>query len=323
MNAAREKVKVANALGELPTICASFEKGELSYSKVRAMTRVATRDNEDFLLNIAHHCTAHHMENLVSKYRRARRLHDRNIADEQYRDRSLKYHYDDDGSFVIKGRFPAEQGALILKALQLAVEQKECAGDALDSIEDSREIPGADVTAETSRRFCCDASVSPIVTDNNGEPLNIGRKSHTIPAPMRRALRTRDHGCRFPGCTHKHFIDGHHIRHWADGGETSLDNLVLLCRHHHRLVHEGGFGCERSDTGQLVFRNERGEVVGISGTAPRMKENGTAQRRIQNRLEELYIDAMTCVTGWGGTRMDYGYVTELLWCRDDPDDSDY
>ena len=459
MNAAREKVRVANALGELPKISASFEKGELSYSKVRAMSRVATPENEDFLLNIAHHGTAYYMEKLVSSYRRARRLHECKVANEQYLDRSLKYSYDEDGSLVIKGRFPAEQGALIIKALEMAMAQTESAVKADDAeisaetreIDDTVETPGANVSAEarepwsarradalmsmaesylttgpghsssadryqvvlhvsaetlkddvpetkaghvsaetsearsnldmpervsaeifdtgttnsslgrvsaetshpgpnkraaacdtgenstpldedishieggphvsaeTSRRICCDAGISPIATNNNGEPLNIGRKSRTIPAPMRRALRTRDKGCQFPGCTHQHFIDGHHIQHWADGGETRLDNLVLLCRHHHRLVHEGGFACERSDAGQLVFKNEHGDVIGISGTVPAMQPNPTAQRRIQNRLEELYIDAMTCVTRWDGTAMDCGYVTALLWHRDYPD----
>jgi hypothetical protein len=98
---------------------------------------------------------------------------------------------------------------------------------------------GPRVTAVTSRRICCDSSVSRIVENEKGEPLSIGRKTRVIPPPMRRALKTRDKNCRFPGCTHQHFIDGHHIRHWADGGETSLDNLVQLCRFHHRLVHEG------------------------------------------------------------------------------------
>ena len=127
-----------------------------------------------------------------------------------------------------------------------------------------------------------------------GEPLSIGRKSRVIPPPMRRALRARDAGCRFPGCTHKQFIDGHHIRHWADGGETSLENLVLLGRHHHRLVHEGGFGCERSATGQLVFKDQRGEVIGICGTVPAITDNPEATKMIQNSLEGLHIDAETC-----------------------------
>ena len=384
MNAAREKVRVARALGELPQISESFSKGELSYSKVRAMTRVATVENEDYLLSIAHHGTAHHVESLVAKYRRARRLHESKTSDEQYQDRSLKIQYDDDGALIIKGRFPAEQGAMILKALQRAMDRAAAEdaeadvtaetrqpfsvhradalaemaesylanGPAASSTADRYQVmlhvsaetlqedtdpdvtaetstpldeeishleDGPHVSAETSRRICCDSSVSPIVTGHSGEPLSIGRKSRVIPPPMRRALRTRDDGCRFPGCTHKHFIDGHHIRHWADGGETSLDNLVLLCRHHHRLVHEGGFACEKSETNQLLFRDERGEVIGISGTVPAIGDNPKAVRRIRNKLEELHIDALTCVSDMsGGHIMDYAMALDSLWYRDYP-----
>jgi hypothetical protein len=74
---------------------------------------------------------------------------------------------------------------------------------------------------------------------------------------MRRALRMRDEGCRFPGCTNDKFVDGHHIEHWADGGETNLNNLVLLCRRHHHLVHEGGFSCEKTAGGELIFKDQR------------------------------------------------------------------
>ena len=78
---------------------------------------------------------------------------------------------------------------------------------------------------------------------------------------MQRALRSRDGGCRFPGCTCRRFVDAHHIRHWANGGETSLDNLVLLCRRHHRLVHEGGFDVERTADGTLRFTRPDGRVI--------------------------------------------------------------
>jgi len=84
-----------------------------------------------------------------------------------------------------------------------------------------------------------------MVEDETGEPLSIGRKSQVIPPAMRRPLEARDKQCRFPGCTHKYYVDGRHIKHWADGGENSLDSLVQLCRHHHRLVHEGGFVCKK------------------------------------------------------------------------------
>jgi hypothetical protein len=106
----------------------------------------------------------------------------------------------------------------------------------------------------------------------------------------------------------------------ANGGDTNLDNLVLLCRHHHRLMHEGGFACEKSDTGRLIFRNETGKVICNSGSVPKFEPNPLAQKRIQTRLEELFIEAGTCVAQWEGERVDYGLATELLWDREFPDD---
>ena len=82
--------------------------------------------------------------------------------------------------------------------------------------------------------------------DADGHVLDVGRKTRTIPPAIRRALSARDTRCRFPGCSARR-CDAHHIDHWVDGGATSLDNLVLLCRRHHRLVHEGGFTLERPD----------------------------------------------------------------------------
>ena len=122
MNAAREKVRVAHALAELPKINEEFARGALSYSKVRAMTRIADEKNEDYLLMIAEHGTAHHVEKLVSKYRTAKRLQDPEIANEQYNNREVTHYYDHDGCLVIKARLPAEQGALIVKALEMAID---------------------------------------------------------------------------------------------------------------------------------------------------------------------------------------------------------
>jgi hypothetical protein len=138
MNAAREKVRVAHALKDLPQISEAFRRGELSYSKVRAMTRIADASNEDYLLMIARHGTAHHVEKLVSKYRRCQRLQDAENADRQHEKRELYCGFDDDGSMIIRGRLPAEQGALVMKALELAM-------DRADNLPD-------DVTAETSGR---------------------------------------------------------------------------------------------------------------------------------------------------------------------------
>ena len=101
-----------------------------------------------------------------------------------------------------------------------------------------------DVSAETSRRVSCDASLVTMRQSIDGAVLDIGRKTRTIPPSIRRALFARDRTCRFPGCTSRR-CDAHHVEHWIDGGATSLDNLMLLCRRHHRAVHEGGFGLLR------------------------------------------------------------------------------
>ena len=289
MNAARERVRVAHALGKLPKIDARFATGALSYSKVRAMTRIADESNEDYLLMIARHGTAYHMEKLVSKYRRAKRLQDADVAREQHADRKLDYHYDCDGCLVIKGRFPAEQGALIVKALEMAME-KDFSND---------------VSAETSRRIACDCSVVGIKEGESGEPLSIGRKTRAIPPAIRRALRIRDGGCRFPGCTHDKFVDGHHIQHWADGGETSLDNLVLLCRHHHHLVHEGGFACEKTKDGEIIFRDQSYEPLPHWSVLPTIGDQGINEW-LDREFFEQGIDADTCTAkGYAGERMDW------------------
>ena len=356
MNAAREKVRVAKALGELPAISEAFRRGEISYSKVRAMTRVAHAKNEDYLLRIARHGTAHHVETLVRGYRRAVRLNDEELQDKQHERRSLAYRWDDDGSLVIKGRLPGEVGAVLIKALESAMDRKdsetdvtaetrkpiaERRADALAEMAESYLVHGpaestsADryqvmlhvtvetsddnasyledgphVTAETSKRLCCDASISRLVEDEKGEPLSIGRKSRVIPPAMRRALKARDKQCRFPGCTHRYFIDGHHIQHWADGGETGLDNLVQLCRHHHRLVHEGGFRCEKDDQGKIVFKNEFGEIIPETGYRPIPHRDIIID--LKKQLEDRFIHAKTCVTRWDGETMDRHLAVGLL-----------
>ncbi|GBF13502.1 HNH endonuclease [Rhodococcus sp. Br-6] len=99
----------------------------------------------------------------------------------------------------------------------------------------------------TARRIACDCHLTPIVMDD-GVPLNLGRTSRTVSKKQRRALIARDHGCAFPGCgTPPAHCEGHHIKHWADGGPTDLDNLVLLCRYHHQLLHHSHWGVSIGD----------------------------------------------------------------------------
>lgn len=123
---------------------------------------------------------------------------------------------------------------------------------------------------------------------------------------MRRALRVRDKGCRFPGCTNTRFIDGHHIKHWADGGETSLDNLVMLCRHHHHLVHEGGFTCEKSLAGEINFMDQREQVLDPTSTMPGVAANDDVQQWMDREFFEANIDSETCTAKWqAGEQMDW------------------
>ena len=407
MNAAREKVRVANALAKLPKMDEGFSKGELSYSKVRAMTRIADEMNEDYLLMIAKHGTAHHVEKLVSKYRTAKRVQDVSVANEQHRDRELNHYYDHDGCLIIKARLPAEQGALIVKALEMAMDKdfvgaphgrdrappsgingtalpqaatnvtadqvplgqtsepepiaarradaladisetylnnSESSGSTADryqvvvhvvgasrehrveelvgaasaatdvTAETSHIDDGPHVTAETSRRIGCDCSVVGIKEDENGEPLSIGRRSRSIPPPMRRALGIRDGGCRFPGCTNTRLVDGHHIRHWADGGETSLDNLVLLCRHHHHLVHEGGFDCMKSAGGEIYFTDQRQEALPNWAELPRLASEHDIEQWMDREFFEATADGEGCAAQWyAGEQMDWNMAVSALF----------
>jgi len=134
----------------------------------------------------------------------------------------------------------------------------------------------------------------------------VGRSTQAIPRAIRRALRVRDGGCRFPGCTQRRFVDGHHIVHWSKGGETSLANLVLLCRAHHRAVHEGGFGLRRRSTGTLVFTTPDGAVLHQApATAPvELDVDGL------NRHLGVVITSSTGACLWGGERLDVGLAID-------------
>jgi len=131
-------------------------------------------------------------------------------------------------------------------------------------IEDSEtgvaEIEGGPVIAsETARRLSCDPIVECVVYDHK-KVLGIGRRSRLIPAWLRHQLWHRDGNCQFPGCPHKGWLHAHHIRHWADGGPTDLDNLILLCGYHHRFLHEHGWEIEDDGYGKHVFRRPDGQI---------------------------------------------------------------
>jgi hypothetical protein len=380
LGSARERVRVARALPGLPAISSAFRKGEVSYSKVRAMTRVATAENEATLLQVALHGTASHVETQMRLYRKVKRIEALEEENLRHGHRELSWHLDDDGHWVFKGRFTPEQGAMLEKALEAAGEQlfeeqqqvpeevaaeidanipldsttpepvsqqradalarvvegflagvgserpvndlsggdkymvsihtdietlKEDGTGAESEIEDRGSIP-----AETSRRLSCDCSIVHWRENAQGDPLNIGRKTRSIPPAIRRALKRRDQGCRFPGCTCSRFVDAHHIQHWADGGETSMDNLVLLCRTHHRLVHEAGYGVENVDGKGVVFRMPGGEVIPQAG-GRRSRGNAFAVLA-GNQKNGLEITPETAVPQWHGEKMDCAEAVDML-----------
>ncbi|TXS92872.1 DUF222 domain-containing protein [Parahaliea maris] len=409
LGAAREKVRVAHRLEELPLIDAAFEKGEISYSKVRAMTRVATADNEDYLLMIARHGTASHMEKLVGKFDKVKKqLSDRRRENEQENNRKLLYYQDEDGMWVIHAKLPPEAGEQVIKALEAVAapiqaehqktllehapgeledvsaetfsetverEEQESGNHFQELLEHTRAdalvkitehflatsaganslqaLKGAErcqimlhvdidtlqksgsthshgphccefehqqwLSPDTARRLSCDASLVTVLENNNGEVLNIGRRARTVPPAIRRALALRDKTCRVPGCCESRYVDAHHIRHWADGGETSLDNLVTLCRYHHRLLHQGGFSIEAVqsngvDSPALRFSTPAGITIETS-VFPQFPDVSAETSAEAMRQLAPNVDATTGRPYWTGEAMDYGMAIDGLLRR--------
>ena len=171
---------------------------------------------------------------------------------------------------------------------------------------------GLRVSAETARRMACDAGAVVMRHAADGSVLDVGRKTRTIPPALRRALQARDRQCGFPGCNARR-CDAHHVRHWADGGRTRLDNLVLLCRRHHRAVHEEGFTVRMSATGEAEFRWPDGRPFPDVPPAPQW--NGPPLAPTDARLDAagVVIGPDTATPDWHGERLDLVYAIDVLW----------
>jgi hypothetical protein len=115
------------------------------------------------------------------------------------------------------------------------------------------------------KRLLCDCSVVLVAEDADGKPLDVGRKQRTVSTQLKRALYARDRGCTFPGCHRKRYCDGHHLRHWLNGGETAPDNMTLLCTHHHGLLHRGAFGIVKEADDTLRFVTADGRTIPRNG----------------------------------------------------------
>ena len=468
--AAREHVRVARALADLPKLSDAMRSGRVSYSKVRAITRVATPESEDDLLNVALSGTASHVEKIVRGWRRVDRATEQADDRRRHETRSLRTWVDEDGMVVVRGRLAPEVGAVVRRALEAACDQArgadvqpadedaaseeavdssapslaqrqadalgviaECAlaggldrgtaGDRYqvvvhvdaDALAETPDVPartstaatsaeqrcgspdvpagtpttaaaeterrdgglhvpagtraatdsvsrppdvgpetrvgatrrsggrearrspdpcprprpaaldstvrgqtvldeagGIHVSAETARRLACDAGTVRMQHGPGGEILDVGRRTRTISPALRRALRARDRQCRFPGCRNLR-CDSHHVEHWADGGRTALDNLVLLCRRHHRAVHEEGFRIALDAAGDMEFVRPDGRPLPEAPAAPAW--TGEPLAPVTTRLERdgVTIGPDTATPDWRGEKLDLDWVIHVLW----------
>ena len=427
LGTAREHVRVAGKLADLPGIDQALQRGELSFSKVRAMTRVATAENEASLLAMARSSTASQLERIRRGYRRALRgMGDERPEDEVER-RYVRIRETESGLVRIEAQLTAEEGAVVRQALDLVASRawrarraasSGCVADvsaetraqgpadedvpagtsllreprvgfateppipaglrradalvaltesylaeARDGGRDGRRVArrddagppveivvhveadgqaavarrsscrceagsleaglledGTPLAGATVERLACDATVVRVVEDSRGNVLDVGRRRRTISTGLRRALRLRDDGCRFPGCTNR-LTDGHHVVPWSRGGETSLTNLVSLCRRHHRFVHELGFRIERVDeraeSRRFAFLRPSGFEVKFCGEPPALGGEPVADLLARHRAVEIEIDPDTSYPEWDGTRPDYDHIVGCLMQREE------
>lgn len=408
--AARERVRVARALGSLPRLAAALARGELSYAKLRALTRVATPETEERLLAVGRAGTAEQVERIVRGWRRVDRVAEARESARRHARRTLHVYRDDDGMVVIRGRLEPEVGTLLMRALDAArerlhrqrrvaerpVPRNAAAGEAADEGANGSTTPdaaaghraldadldlsdfapelvepamaplpmeqqqadalgllaeaalrhgldpgapgeryqvvvhvdapvlanperpgesvledGARVSAETSRRLACDASRVVMRHDAAGRIIEIGARTRTIPPALRRALQRRDHGCRFPGCGVR-IAQGHHIRHWAEGGPTTLSNLALLCRRHHRAVHEEGYRVERAADDELRFVRPDGRPLPEVPEPVPVPDEPMETLRKRQEADGLRLHPGTGPSAWSGERLDVGWAIDVL-----------
>ncbi len=372
---ANEKVRAARALEDLPLISEAMARGELSFTKVRALTRAATPDNEGDLLEFARAGSAANLERLVRGWKKLSRSDEQQTERNRHSRRCFSVFPDEDGMYVVRGRLDPEVGAALMRAVEAASDAlfTQASKDS-DQARHSREAPepaqlradavgllaeralaagfgtgcdsgsgdtipvsgsraeryqvvlhveeatlkqegepglseledGTRVSAETARRLACDASRVEVgrvevsrggVGSAHGSVLDVGRKTRTIPPALRRALDARDRGCRFPGCGLR-FTDAHHIVHWADGGETKLGNTLLLCRRHHRRVHEGGYRVCSDRNGQVVFFTPKGKALFEVPPMPELPPDPVEALVRGNRERGITPDYSSCWPKW-------------------------
>ena len=311
LRTARERVRVARKLAELPMVDEELRRGAMSYSQARAITPVATAEMEAVWIEYAKRMPASQLDTLCRSYHNvqaydlahgaeAGAMAGAVLAAHVAAQRTVTRRSLDNGMVKVEVVLPNDEAAIVWAALNAGMAKADAeptpaepptaqasstadrgeqrADVLMDIIQDRvrgirlKRTPieiiitvphaglhgsgepsdlammadGEVIATATARRLCCDAGVVVAHVDAKGVPLSIGRKTRTIPTAINRALHLRDRTCRFPGCTHSRYVDGHHIEHWANGGKTELANLMLLCSAHHRMLHDGGWRVEFS-----------------------------------------------------------------------------
>ena len=287
-DSAREHLRVAHALRDLPHVKAAALDGRLSWDKIVLITQVADAESDALWASQAEVVGVAELASWVRQHKVMRRER----AERQLRERYLRMAWnEDDSTLRLNGKLLGTEAAAVKWAIEQMADDApkledgtyapydwRCA-DALAELASSRlgelgrstlvvhidhdrlnHINGAglledgpSVVAETARRLSCDGKVQLSVDDASGAPIKLGRTRRTVSPWQGRQIRRRDRTCRFPGCDRTRGIQVHHIHHWAHGGSTDDDNLLCLCWHHHRLVHEGGWRIRKDAEHRLRF----------------------------------------------------------------------
>jgi Domain of unknown function (DUF222)/HNH endonuclease len=297
---AKEWVRVARSLEELPAIATCFSDARLSFDQLAPLTRLASPDTDAAMAKQAPACTAAQLE---AAARRARPVGTAE-ANEAHRRRGLRLRWDGQNRWLfVSGRLADAEGAVVERAITRLAEaappdpvtgvydpfESRCA-DALvelastslgaDADADRASIvvhcessvlggdqgwaeieDGPAISAETARRLACDSRWQLVAEGDGGQALGLGRRTRQVPRWLSRQLRQRDGGCRFPGCGRTRWLHAHHLKHWAQGGSTDPPNLVMTCGYHHRLLHEGGWHVEGHPDQELRFIHPGGRAL--------------------------------------------------------------
>ncbi len=290
---ARAWAHVAERLFDLPHLAAGLSEGELSFDKVRVVVDTATPETDRDLRERARQCSVHQLAQLSRSDKGASSA----SAKTDYERRSVRFN---DTFRTVTAQLPPESYAEVRSTLEARAKQMPSDGETrwdqrvcdafLETVrspsqrgsssshvvvvhvplaavaEETSELAGelerGDlISGETIRRIACDATIVVALDDDVGHTMYEGRARRFPTDTQRREIMRRDRHCRFPGCTNVTFTNAHHIKPWKPGGRTDLDNLALLCEHHHRRVHSRDWTMSGDANAELTFLGPTGRAM--------------------------------------------------------------